>query len=87
VILYMWFSIIATVILAVHAVIAVVEWSSARNGGYSRDRVEVAKRATYAKWSIVAILAGPLWPVAVPTVVVYGLFRLFRALNDSEKTN
>lgn len=86
-ILYMWFSIVATAALTLHAIIAVVEWSNARNGGYNHDRVEVAKRATYAKWSLVGILAGPLWPLTAPAAVVYGLYRLFRALNDSEKTN
>lgn len=74
-----WFGFIMTATVAVvHAVARTVNWAD------NRDRYTSNKtKAHNAMWALRSIAIIPLvfvWPLFAPALIVFGLYRLYRAL-------
>lgn len=88
-IMYMWGSVFAlglTLILT-----GILTWdyferkTMFRRGRGHIDAIELAKAAHDVKKGMLAVLLSWTWPVAVPVLVVYGLYRLYKSVDADSK--
>jgi hypothetical protein len=85
--MYMWGTVIAFAFTLV--VLGFVTWNYFDKKGEFRsgyaDAKEVAVAAQDVKRTMLAVLLSWTWPVAVPALVVYGLYRLYKSVDADSK--
>ena len=86
-IMYMWGTVIFLGLGIFLTFLCAMQWNDEKRrfrSGYI-DAVEVAKAAHDVKVAMLATVLCWTWPVAVPALVVYGLYRLYRAVDNDSK--
>jgi hypothetical protein len=82
-IMYMWGTIAALGITLIVLAVCIWDWLEIRGlyRGEWTDAQSVAEAAYGVKRAMLCVLLCWTWPVAVPALVVYGLYRLYKSVD------